>query len=311
MASKKIIDLTCLEEFLEKIKEWVEETFAPKTDIPSVFDGSNYGLVPEPSTSSAGGDYILASNGAWKPFAISTSDGTWNWGGSFGTTFNIRTSGLVNAQYDKGYLTINGSQDDKKADLNSPAFTGTPTAPTPEDYDNSTNVATTEFVYKSFRQEMDSLGLDNWQTETPIPLDNTTNGWNFEGFAYNVKEVHAFKHVTVVLIVSNLKTASYKEWNYVAVWDAGLFGGLKNLTPGTYDSGNPPKINAKGSLMSIDATPVPCEMDASLTLCGVTDLDGNVEYYWFLFVKGELSTALYPLGRQLIEFDFWVANPAQ
>ena len=38
-----------------------------------------------------------------------------------------------------------------KADLASPAFTGTPTAPTPDYGDDSTQIATTEFVENGFR----------------------------------------------------------------------------------------------------------------------------------------------------------------
>lgn len=50
------------------------------------------------------------------------------------------------------FLDINGLQhviekiDMKKANLTSPDFLGTPTAPTPIDTDNSKQIATTEFV---------------------------------------------------------------------------------------------------------------------------------------------------------------------
>lgn len=44
-----------------------------------------------------------------------------------------------------GIANINNSLNNK-ANINSPTFTGTPTAPTPENGDNSTKIATTAFV---------------------------------------------------------------------------------------------------------------------------------------------------------------------
>ena len=43
-------------------------------------------------------------------------------------------------------LIIYGLLNKAKANLDSPAFTGTPTAPTPATTDNTTKLATTEFV---------------------------------------------------------------------------------------------------------------------------------------------------------------------
>lgn len=41
---------------------------------------------------------------------------------------------------------------EKKADLNSPHFTGEPTAPTPATGDDSTRIATTEFVKDAIQE---------------------------------------------------------------------------------------------------------------------------------------------------------------
>jgi len=62
--------------------------------------------------------------------------------GTTSGTVSINTNGI------SADVAVNGWAD--KAALASPAFTGTPTAPTPTSSDNSTNVATTAFVENSF-----------------------------------------------------------------------------------------------------------------------------------------------------------------
>jgi hypothetical protein len=62
-------------------------------------------------------------------------------GGGGVTSFNTRTGAVVPASGDYTVAQVTGA-----APLASPAFTGTPTAPTPATGDNSTTVATTAFV---------------------------------------------------------------------------------------------------------------------------------------------------------------------
>lgn len=68
------------------------------------------------------------------------------------TSWNTRTGGVLpqagdysadQIAYDGGYV------DEKKADVNSPTLTGEPRSTTPPDGDNSTRIATTEFVYRA------------------------------------------------------------------------------------------------------------------------------------------------------------------
>lgn len=62
------------------------------------------------------------------------------------------------------------------APINSPAFTGTPTAPTPVVGDNSTNVATTSFVKSQAYAPLASPALTGTPTAPTQPItDNTTN----------------------------------------------------------------------------------------------------------------------------------------
>lgn len=62
------------------------------------------------------------------------------------------------------------------APINSPAFTGTPTAPTPVTGDNSTNVATTSFVKSQAYAPLASPALTGTPTAPTQPItDNSTN----------------------------------------------------------------------------------------------------------------------------------------
>jgi len=59
--------------------------------------------------------------------------------------------------------------DTSRAPLASPAFTGTPTAPTPEASSNDTSIATTAFVYNAFtaNDAMVFKGVVNANTDLP------------------------------------------------------------------------------------------------------------------------------------------------
>lgn len=67
------------------------------------------------------------------------------------------------AEQKKKYLDLNGlgyairKMDEKKANIESPVFTGTPMAPTPDTGDSSTKLATTEFVSNEFVKKTDKI----------------------------------------------------------------------------------------------------------------------------------------------------------
>lgn len=74
------------------------------------------------------------------------------------------------------YLSLDGLQhyhekiDNKKADIESPEFTGTPTAPTASIGDRTNKIATTEYVQKEFNK---IVKWDNAEAGTTVTI--TTN----------------------------------------------------------------------------------------------------------------------------------------
>lgn len=110
---------------------------------------------------------------------------------SKGRVTNITTSsveGLPSQSGNSGkYLTTNGTTASwgtldisSKADLNSPAFTGTPTAPTATQGTNTTQVATTAFVQQALEiTQIDTFTFDGRTTRflptylgTPLEIDH-------------------------------------------------------------------------------------------------------------------------------------------
>ena len=68
------------------------------------------------------------------------------------TSWNGRTGGVLPqaGDYSASQISYDGGfVDQKKADVNSPTLTGEPRSTTPPDGDNSTRIATTEFVYRA------------------------------------------------------------------------------------------------------------------------------------------------------------------
>lgn len=92
-----------------------------------------------------------------------------------------------------------------KAPIDSPAFTGTPTALTPAAGDNSTKIATTEFVQQEINKSIIRAGVPrqstniptSWQ-ETQMPINTVYNsiGNNFE---LNNNEIVAKKDMYVLI----------------------------------------------------------------------------------------------------------------
>lgn len=87
-------------------------------------------------------DYDLLENrGVYARYPIKDIDGDWTMSPPVKLAFSSDVSSLISEA-----VTELESKIDLKADIDSPALTGTPTAPTPDDIDNSTRIATTAFV---------------------------------------------------------------------------------------------------------------------------------------------------------------------
>jgi len=72
---------------------------------------------------------------------------------------------------------------DAKAPLDSPALTGTPTAPTPDPGDNSTRLATTAFVTAAAGSGGDPADFVAQSTTVPLAFDIYYNAWTIAGDA--------------------------------------------------------------------------------------------------------------------------------
>lgn len=85
----------------------------------------------------------------------------------------VTTSGTVNIELANGYLIPTQEVIDGKADLSSPEFSGTPTAPTAPSSDSTTKIATTEFVksqgYTTNEGTVTSVGIS-------VPTGLTSTG---------------------------------------------------------------------------------------------------------------------------------------
>jgi hypothetical protein len=124
------------------------------------------GAVPDPGAT-AGTTRYLREDGTW----VSPAGGV--------TSFNTRTGAVASASGDYSVAQVTGA-----APLASPALTGTPTAPTPGNGDNSSKVATTAFVstaltsVNTYAWNGDCLGYFTFQDTTgPALVDqcNTAN----------------------------------------------------------------------------------------------------------------------------------------
>lgn len=102
------------------------------------------GAVPDPGAT-AGTTRYLREDGTW----VSPAGGV--------TSFNARTGAVAPASGDYGVAQVTGA-----APLASPALTGTPTAPTAANGDNSTKVATTAFVGAALTTALTSVNTYTW-----------------------------------------------------------------------------------------------------------------------------------------------------
>lgn len=96
------------------------------------------------------GDWIISNGEVWEK--VDNTDAVSSVAGKTGVVVLDKSDvGLSNvdntSDVNKPISTATQAALNAKADLNSPALTGTPTAPTPTVEDNSTRIATTEFVH--------------------------------------------------------------------------------------------------------------------------------------------------------------------
>lgn len=114
-------------------------------------------------------------------------------------------------------ISVNGWSD--KADLNSPEFTGTPTAPTPTAGDSSTQIATTEFVADAVSslsgpmRFMGTAGTGGAVTSSTIPEAAAAN----EGYTYKVITDGTYQGV--VAKVGDLLVSDGSNWILIPAGD--------------------------------------------------------------------------------------------
>jgi hypothetical protein len=176
------------------------------------------------------------------------------------TSFNTRTGAVTLTTAD--ISTAGGAQ------LNSPAFTGTPTAPTPTAGDNSTTLATTEFVAASYAPINSPSLTGTPQAPTVAAADNSTKiattAWTQTYVANNAAQ-HRNRIINGAMLIDQWNSGASitpitgqfvcDRWLYFSTvascftsvqggWNAPLPGGLgsyiqltstANTTPGSTD----------------------------------------------------------------------------
>ena len=123
-----------------------------------------------------------------------------------GTTYNIKDD-------TSGYAT-----------LNSPAFTGTPTAPTPTSGDDSTNIATTAFV-------QDAVSGAGGGTVMSVGVSNATNG------GLSVSGSPITSSGTITIGHSNILGQAYSTLAFYPI-QIDKNGHITSVGPGVYETQN-------------------------------------------------------------------------
>ena len=109
----------------------------------------------------------------------------------------------------------NDIRDDTKAPLDSPAFTGTPTAPTPAAGDSSTKIATTEFVL-AHSQAVDAMQFKgtigtSGATVTELPATHK-KGWTYKVATAGTYAGQICEVGDMILCVADGTAASDADW---------------------------------------------------------------------------------------------------
>lgn len=130
------------------------------------------------------GDWIISNGDAWEK--VDNTDAVSSVAGKVGhVTLNKGDVGLANvdntSDADKPVSSAQQEALNLKANLASPALTGTPTAPTPDNSDSSTRIATTAFVVNKIAAVSSGVVTVNGRsgevtlTAADVGLDNVEN----------------------------------------------------------------------------------------------------------------------------------------
>jgi hypothetical protein len=114
------------------------------------------------------------------------------------------------------------------APLNSPSFTGTPTAPTPTVGDNSTNIATTQFVQETVTNAFS--GSPTTTTQSPGDYSNKIATTQYVGAEINrAWQMVAISNSTTWTRPNNVQYAKFRLWGA----GGGGGGGIGGASPGS------------------------------------------------------------------------------
>jgi hypothetical protein len=154
---------------------------------------------------------------------------------SSGTTPNLSIPLATNSV--DGYLSASDrTAFNAKADLASPAFTGTPTAPTASSGDNSTTIATTAFVQSTisggaavpaYTMKANNTGASAVATDQTFrypgnqslgsnPVQTSAGLWGAGSYYYNWNRIGNMVHYTFQFIVTTPLAITYVNWDLPA-----------------------------------------------------------------------------------------------
>lgn len=207
-------------------------------DWQQLITDANYKSYAWARPSSIASGQILVSNGAAGEttlrgiYTLSTTDDTgWSttanrtkipdmsfmayWNGAYnGTSSNLSVLGTITTGTWNASVIESAYIDTAIARLASPAFTGTPTAPTAEDGTNNTQIATTAFVMNAFKTNDAMLykGVINADSDLP-----TTH---YQGWTYKVGTAGKYAGIQcevgdMIICNTDGTTANNAHWNII------------------------------------------------------------------------------------------------
>lgn len=211
---------------------------------------------------------------------------------------STRTAGIValadDLTTDSNVKALTAKQgkilDAKKADLNSPVFTGWPKAPTPASDNNDTNIATTAFVNAAIRSEISKVALKanglsetlgqeiaSKASKTDLNLKANVNSPTFSGSVKAPTPADSSNDTTVAttaFVKSGLGAKAEKNTTVTA--GNGLTGGGSLAENRTISLGTPSTITGTSTNSATAQSHTHAIDKASTTVTGITRLYDNV-----------------------------------
>lgn len=175
------------------------------------------GMVPAPATGD--NEKYLKGDGTWGSpvgdISAKADKVTSATNGNFAAldaNGNLTDSGHKHSDYLTSHQDISG-----KADLASPAFTGTPTAPTANAGTNNTQIATTAYVMNAFQANdamifKGTIGIDGTVTSLP---DEHHKGWTYKVITKGTYAGEPCEIGDMIICVTDGTVASDSDWAVV------------------------------------------------------------------------------------------------